>query len=401
MRDLTSGLQRDLKRVALATAIAVVLQGCSLFSKDEDLNPMAPLPKVESSFQADTLWRSSVGDGIGNFYSQLRPVVEDDVIYAAARDGDVTAFERSTGKALWSVDLADLPVNADKRSARLSGGLVSRYGKLFLGSENGQVYALSEENGEVLWQTNVPGEVVASPAVEDGRVVVLTTSGRLVALDTDEGKLQWTLAEEQPPLTLRSTGAPVITNGAVLYGRADGKVGIALLGNGQPVRQSKVADPRGATELDRMVDVDAAPLIAGDELYAIAYNGQLMARKLMTGDEVWKRKYSGYRDMAVTGNAIVLTDSRSHLFAIDRRNGLELWSNTQLENRSVTAPVIFGDYVVVGDVEGYLYWLDRSDGTIQAMQQLDSSGLYAAPLVDDETLYVQSRDGKLYALKRP
>ncbi|MGL5994389.1 MAG: outer membrane protein assembly factor BamB, partial [Aeromonas sobria] len=267
--------------------------------------------------------------------------------------------------------------------------------------ENGVVYALNAENGEVLWQTNVPGEVVASPAVEDGRVVVLTTSGRLIALDTDEGKLQWSLSEEQPPLTLRSAGAPVITNGAVIYGRADGKVGIALLANGQPVRQSKVADPRGATELDRMVDVDASPLIAGDELYAIAYNGQLMARKLMTGDEVWKRKYSGYRDLAMTGNAIVLTDSRSHLFAVDRRNGLELWSNTKLENRTVTAPVIFGDYVVVGDVEGYLYWLDRTDGTIKAMQQLDSSGLYAAPLVDGDTLYVQSRDGKLYALKRP
>ena len=96
------------------------------------------------------------------------------IVYAAARDGDVTAFERASGKELWSVDLADLPINADKRSARLSGGLVSRYGKLFLGSENGVVYALNEANGEVLWQTTVPGEVVASPAVEDGRVVVLS-----------------------------------------------------------------------------------------------------------------------------------------------------------------------------------------------------------------------------------
>ncbi|MFM4940423.1 outer membrane protein assembly factor BamB [Aeromonas enteropelogenes] len=389
------------KMMALGAAVSFALQGCSLFSSEEDLTPMAPLPQVTSSFTADTVWSSTVGDGIGNFYSQLKPVVEEDRIYAAARDGDVTAFDRASGKKLWSVDLADLPINADKRSARLSGGLVARYGKLFLGSENGVVYALNEENGEVLWQTSVPGEVVASPAVEDGRVVVLTTSGRLVALDTDEGKLQWSLSEEQPPLTLRSTGAPIITNGAVIYGRADGKVGIALLSNGQPVRQSKVADPRGATELDRMVDVDASPLIAGDELYAIAYNGQLMARKLMSGDEVWKRKYSGYRDLALTGNAIVLTDSRSHLFAIDRRNGLELWSNTQLENRTVTAPVILGDYVVVGDVEGYLYWLDRTDGTIQAMQQLDSSGLYSAPLVDGDTLYVQSRDGKLYAIKRP
>lgn len=389
------------KKMALGVAVSLALQGCSLFSSEEDLTPMAPLPVVESAFSADTQWSSSVGDGIGDFYSQLQPVVEEDHIYAAARDGDVTAFDRNSGETLWSVDLADLPINADKRSARLSGGLVSRYGKLFLGSENGVVFALNEANGEVLWQTTVPGEVVASPAVEDGRVVVLTTSGRLVALDTDEGKLQWTLSEEQPPLTLRSASTPVITNGAVLYGRADGKVGIALLSNGQPVRQSKVADPRGATELDRMVDVDASPLIAGDELYAIAYNGQLMARKLMTGDEVWKRKYSGYRDMAVTGNAIVLTDSRSHLFAVDRRNGLELWSNTQLENRTVTAPVVLGDYVVVGDVEGYLYWLDRTDGSIKAMQQLDSSGLYAAPLVDGDTLYVQSRGGKLYAIKRP
>ncbi|MNB94043.1 Outer membrane protein assembly factor BamB precursor [compost metagenome] len=389
------------KKMALGVAVSLALQGCSLFSSEEDLTPMAPLPVVESAFSADTQWSSSVGDGIGDFYSQLQPVVEEDHIYAAARDGDVTAFDRNSGETLWSVDLADLPINADKRSARLSGGLVSRYGKLFLGSENGVVYALNEANGEVLWQTTVPGEVVASPAVEDGRVVVLTTSGRLMALDTDEGKLQWTLSEEQPPLTLRSASTPVITNGAVLYGRADGKVGIALLSNGQPVRQSKVADPRGATELDRMVDVDASPLIAGDELYAIAYNGQLMARKLMTGDEVWKRKYSGYRDMAVTGNAIVLTDNRSHLFAVDRRNGLELWSNTQLENRTVTAPVVLGDYVVVGDVEGYLYWLDRTDGSIKAMQQLDSSGLYAAPLVDGDTLYVQSRGGKLYAIKRP
>ncbi|MFC5707329.1 outer membrane protein assembly factor BamB [Aeromonas eucrenophila] len=394
-------MRNSYKRMALGAAVALALQGCSLFSSEEDLTPMAALPVVTSSFSAETRWSSSVGDGIGDFYSQLQPVVEEDHVYAAARDGDVTAFDRANGKVLWSVDLADLPVNADKRSARLSGGLVSRYGKLFLGSENGVVYALNEANGEVLWQTTVPGEVVASPAVEDGRVVVLTTSGRLIALDTDEGKQQWSLSEEQPPLTLRSAGAPVITNGAVIYGRADGKVGIALLSNGQPVRQSKVADPRGATELDRMVDVDAAPLIAGDELYAIAYNGQLMARKLMTGDEVWKRKYSGYRDMAVTGNAIVLTDSRGHLFAVDRRNGLELWSNTQLENRSVTAPVVLGDYVVVGDVEGYLYWLDRTDGTIKSMQQLDSSGLYAAPLVDGDTLYVQSRGGKLYALARP
>ncbi|MEW7864280.1 outer membrane protein assembly factor BamB [Aeromonas diversa] len=389
------------KKVVLGAAVSLALQGCSLFNSDEDVNPMAPLPTIESAFQGETDWSSSVGGGIGDFYSQLRPAINGDRIYAASRDGDVTALERSNGDEVWSIDLADLEINADKRSARLSGGLTLAYGKIFLGSENGVVYALSEEKGEVLWQVKVPGEVVASPAVADGRVVVLTTSGQLIALDSEDGKQLWSLSEEQPPLTLRSAAMPIITNGAVLYGRADGRVGIALLSNGQPVRQSKVADPRGATELDRMVDVDATPLVAGDELYAIAYNGQLVARKLLSGDEVWKRKYSAYRDMAVSGDDIFITDSRSHLFAVDKRNGLELWSNTKLENRTVTAPVVLGDYVVVGDVEGYLYWIDRFDGTIKAMQELDSSGLYAAPLVDGDTLYIQSRSGKLYAIKRP
>ncbi|MGL5285817.1 MAG: outer membrane protein assembly factor BamB [Aeromonas sp.] len=394
-------MRNQYKKLVLGAAVALVLQGCSLFGGDEDLTPMAPLPQIQSAFEADTAWSSSVGGGIGDFYSQLRPALDGSRIYAASRDGDVTALDASNGDKVWRVDLSDLDVNADKRSARISGGVVAAYGKLFLGSENGVVYALSEENGDVLWQATVPGEVVASPAVGDGRVVVLTTSGTLIAFDSESGKQEWSLTEEQPPLTLRSVAQPVITNGAVLYGRADGKVGIALLSNGQPVRQSKVADPRGATELDRMVDVDSTPLVAGDELYAIAYNGQLMARKLMSGDEVWKRKYSSYRDMAADDSAIVITDSSSHLFAVDRRNGLELWSNTKLENRDVTAPVIFGDYVVVGDVEGYLYWLDRLDGTIKAMQKLDGSGLYANPLVEGDTLYIQSRGGKLFALTRP
>ena len=128
-------------------------------------------------------------------------------------------------------------------------------------------------------------------------------------------------------------------------------------------------------------------------------NGQLMARKLMSGDEVWKRKYSGYRDMAVTGNAIVLTDSRSHLFAVDRRNGLELWSNTQLENWTVTAPVILGDYAwwsgmwrlsVLAGPHRRLH-----QGHAAARQQWS----YAAPWWMVTPVCVQSRGGKLYAVK--
>lgn len=390
-----------LKNLAMTLVAGMVLQGCSLFNSEEDVVKMAPVPQVESRFDPEVLWSKSVGSGVGKFYSQLSPVVADDQVFAAARDGDVMAFDKQSGERKWTLDLSDQPENADKRSARLSGGLTAFYGKLFLGSENGYVYAIDQSDGTLLWSQQIPGEVLAAPVADGGRIVVVTSSGKLVALDAEKGDILWSTGDDQPKLTLRGQSTPVLAAGGVVYGRADGRIGVVLLDSGMLANVSRVASPRGATELDRMVDVDAQPVIIGDELYAVAYNGQLMARKLISGEELWKRKYSSYQNMGVGPLELVLTDAKSHVYAVDRSNGSEKWANTQLSYRNLTAPVTFGDYVVVGDGEGYLYWLDDASGRIVAMQELDSDGLYVAPVADGDVLYVQTRSGDLVALKRP
>lgn len=390
-----------LKNLAMTLVAGMVLQGCSLFNSEEDVVKMAPVPQVESRFDPEVLWSKSVGSGVGKFYSQLSPVVADDLVFAAARDGDVMAFDKQNGERKWTLDLSDQPENADKRSARLSGGLTAFYGKLFLGSENGYVYAIDQSDGTLLWSQQIPGEVLAAPVADGGRIVVVTSSGKLVALDAEKGDILWSTGDDQPKLTLRGQSTPVLAAGGVVYGRADGRIGVVLLDSGMLANVSRVASPRGATELDRMVDVDAQPVIIGDELYAVAYNGQLMARKLISGEELWKRKYSSYQNMGVGPLELVLTDAKSHVYAVDRSNGSEKWANTQLSYRNLTAPVTFGDYVVVGDGEGYLYWLDDASGRIVAMQELDSDGLYVAPVADGDVLYVQTRSGDLVALKRP
>ncbi|WP_024872849.1 outer membrane protein assembly factor BamB [Tolumonas lignilytica] len=377
---------------------SVLLYGCS---SEEDVIKMADVPVVESAFHPDTVWSHSIGSGVGKFYSHLQPVIVGDHIFAASRDGDIYAFDKQSGKKLWHIDLSDQPFFEEKRSARLSGGLAAADGHLYVGSENGQLLALSLDKGELLWHTDVGGEVLATPATDSGKVVVTTGAGQLLALEGDTGKIDWTVTSEQPNLTLRGTSAPVIAAGGVLYGRADGKIGIVLLQNGQLVNETRVATPHGQTDLDRMVDVDATPVIVDDELYAVAYNGQLISRKLISGDELWKRKYAAYQDLGVGVNDIAITDSKSHIYLVDRATGTEKWSNTQLEYRNVTAPLVLGDYVVVGDNEGYLYWLSQTTGKIIAMQEVDSKGLYATPIIDDNLVYIQTRSGELVALKRP
>lgn len=375
--------------------------GLAACSSQEPVAPASPLPEISNAFTAKPRWSASVGQGVGDFYSQLRPVVDGERIFAASRDGVLAAYDRSSGKRQWQTRLDKLDINKNQRSPRISGGLSAAYGNLYFGSENGIVYAVSQADGEVRWTREVPGEVLAAPAVDEGKVVVHTSAGNLVALDSDSGAPQWLLRNEQPSLTLRSMSTPVTAGGAVLYGRADGRLGIVLLANGQPVRDTRIASPRGATELERMVDVASRPVILGDILFAIAYNGQLTAHQLISGQELWKRQYQGSRDLSTDGGRLYISDSRSHLFAVDARSGMELWSNTELENRQLTAPAVFGDHLVVGDAEGYLYWLDRQSGVLKSLQRIDSKGLYGAPVVAGDTLYVQSRSGDLVAIGQP
>ncbi|MBO1518513.1 outer membrane protein assembly factor BamB [Oceanisphaera pacifica] len=379
----------------------LLAMGLSACSSNTDVIQVSPLPDINNTLNTKATWSTSVGNGVGDFYSQLAPAVDGERIFAASRDGKLAAFDRHNGKRQWQQRLDKLAINDNQRSPRISGGLTAAYGNLYFGSENGIVYAVAQSDGEILWTQVVPGEVLAAPAVDEGKVVVHTSAGNLVALDSSTGEQQWQLRNEQPSLTLRSMATPVSVGGAVLYGRADGRLGVALLANGQPVRDTRIASPRGATELERMVDVAAKPVILGDILFTIAYNGQLTAHQLISGQELWKRQYQGSQDLSTDGRLLYISDSRSHLFAVDARSGMEVWSNTELENRQLTASAVFGDYLVAGDAQGYLYWFNRQTGVLESLQRLDSKGLYIAPLVVDDLLYVQSRSGDLVAIGQP
>jgi outer membrane protein assembly factor BamB len=116
---------------------------------------------------------------------------------------------------------------------------------------------------------------------------------------------------------------------------------------------------------------------------------------------LWQRQYSSFRQIAISGNSLFVTDVKGHVYAVDRNDGLELWSQLSLTNRGVTGPAVLGNYVVVGDFEGYLHWLDQDTGEMVARHHVDGSGIYSTPTVVNDVLYSQSRDGDLEAITVP
>lgn len=367
-----------------------LLAGCA---SEEDTIVMAPVPVVESQFTPKAEWSTTIGDGVEYYFSKLKPAYGYDKVYLASRNGLVKALNPETGKNLWSIDLeTDVP-------ARLSGGITLSYGKAFIGSENGELIALDAETGEVSWRSRVDGEILSSPLADEGMVMVHSSRGVLMAFDADSGEERWQISSEVPNLTLRGDSTPVSTSGGVFWGMANGRLAAALISKGQLLWQQPVGTPKGATEIDRLVDVDASPVVLGSRLFTLGYNGQLIAVELRTGQPAWKRNYSSATDFTTDSSRLFLVTDKDHLVAVDARSGTEVWKNTSLEHRLLSAPTIIGNYLVTGDSEGYLYWIDRSTGEFVAQQQFDESGFAVSPIEVDGSFVVVTRDGLVKKMK--
>ncbi len=125
---------------------------------------------------------------------------------------------------------------------------------------------------------------------------------------------------------------------------------------------------------------------------------ELIAVDLRSANPIWKRNYSSANDMATDGSRLFVITEKDHVVAVDARSGTELWSNNLLEHRQLTAPVVVGNYVVVGDTLGYLHWIDRSTGDFVAQQYVDDSGFAVGPTLLSDGYVLTTRNGDVKKL---
>ncbi|RUO46681.1 outer membrane protein assembly factor BamB [Pseudidiomarina aquimaris] len=387
---------------SLVIAAALGLSGCSIFG-DEELS-YKELQPFNASVQPSVQWDAGAGDGIGEFFSRLNPTVVGDHVVVADRQGMIMAFNRANGNRVWERDLqAQFAAQGEgwldgAESLRISGGLVSYGDNVVLGTENGDVIMLNGVDGSVLWHTNIKAEVVSDPALDANHVVITASNGKVVGLNAETGEERWSMVTDVPALSLRGTGAPTLASGGAIFGTANGKLTVAVLDNGQQVWEARLAIPKGATELQRLVDVDAAPISRGELIYNIAYNGQLAAVEMRTGRVVWQREYSSFQNLDMYGQTIYATDADDRVYAINVDGGIERWVNADFEGRELTAPVYYNGSIVVGDSFGYLHFIDAASGETEGRLEVGSD-VYVAPVVADNELYIQTRDGTLLAVR--
>ena len=379
-----------MKRLLVMLVVAGLLSGCSgmpLLSGADNADPPAELEQVSGDIQLEQLWSKDVGVGFNEQFVRLVPTVHGQHLLVADRKGRVTALSAESGKQLWEVDTGTL----------ISAGPGAGEGLVLVATSDGEVLALGLDDGKPVWRAQVSSEVLAVPQIDLGVVVVQTADGKVVGLGVRDGKQLWIYDRTVPVLTLRGTSTPAVERGVVIAGFASGKVAALSTERGFVAWETNVAIPKGRSELERIVDIDADPVIEGASVYVVTFQGRLAVIDVQSGDLGWTRDMSSYAGLGVDFSQVYVTDEHSNVWALARDSGASAWKQDKFRNRGLTGPEPYNDYVAVGDFEGYLHLLSRYDGHIVARARVDSKGIRATPLALGDVLYVYGNGGILTA----
>ena len=387
-----------------------VLCSCSMTQKfarwaklDKDnAEPPAPLVEFRQVLNVIELWSKNTGSGTEKQYLHLAPAIGNQKLYIVDINGNLESIDATNGNLLWSKEIkVNLPSKlkfwSDKETEEITGGPGYGEDTVMIGTSEGRLLVFAADSGKELWQTQLTSEILSAPQIHDNIVIVRTLDGKIFALDGDNGKRLWIYDRSVPNLTLRGTSRPVIVDQTVIAGFDGGRLAALDLKTGRLLWEVAVSESRGSTDLERMVDIDSTPVVSNGTVFVSTYQGDMVALQLESGREMWRRSISSYAGFSADANNVYVTDEDSTIWAFDRYSGNSVWKQDKLHARQVTGTSVLDKYIVVGDLEGYLHWLDKDSGNFVARIRPCKDRIIAKPLVVGKFLYAYCSDGKLTA----
>ena len=367
--------------------LAAVMMLVSCGSNESDIRPPAKLIDFEPSASLSQQWSVKTKAKQDKRFSRLSLAHNDGKLYAAGVDGHVMAIAADSGKTVWSRDIGQ----------DISGAVGIGNGLVLVGTYEGQVFCLAAQTGELKWQAQASSEILSAPQTNGDVVVAVTSDGQVFAFDAQTGANRWRYDHPVPVLSLRTTAAPLVSSTQVFVAFDNGQLLSLSAADGASQWSTRVGQPKGISELERLVDIDATPMLVGGILYAASFQGAIMALSRAEGRVLWRNDISTYNDLAHARDAVYVTTDDSTVVAFKRGNGDILWQHDQLYRRDIGAPAALGDYLVTIDKHGYLHMLKQEDGSFAYRFEPPGKGFRSPPLVVRDTLYLLSNNGRLSA----
>jgi outer membrane protein assembly factor BamB len=377
---------RPLCVVALLAAIAAC-------SKSKEVDQPAKLTPLAATLRADRVWKANVGDRHSAVLRLgLSLSLDGERLYAAGHRGEVVALQLASGREIWRVRLKKVP---------LSGGTAVGDGLVLIGSSDGRLFALDENNGATRWSVRLNGEVLAPAAISEKLIAVRAVDGKLHGLSPADGHELWVQQQQVPRLSLRGTARPVIVGDLVLCGFDNGKVLALNSGDGSVQWEANISPPHGRTELERLDDIDTAVRVSGRDVYSVGFQGKIAMLALDTGQIWWSHDASSYRNLTLEDDALYMATADGEVVALRTRTGAELWRQKALLHRGLSGVAVMDELnaLVTADFQGYVHWLDKATGALAARASSGKVRVSSTPLVAGNLVVVINDRGQISAFR--
>lgn len=381
--------------IVLAISSTLGLTACQKSSKPVPMNPPAPLvniaqpqnvvsPLFEQNFsKADKSQKNSKKQGIFQTNSGFLVANDTQGYVSASPDGIVIATD-THGKRLWQVQLKQT-LNAGV-ALNLDGSIA------IISDNNANMIALDRHTGKQLWQKQLPSQVLAPPIIHNNRIIALSNSGVVNGIALQSGEIIWQFSTQNPNLSVRGTASPILLdNETALVSTADGRIHAVNVQTGVPLWSRRISNAQGASEIDRLADIDATPIFDSQMLYIISYSGQLVAIDMASRQISFVKDLASLKSIAVDTQQIYTTTLSGDVIAMDKFTGHENWQSKDLSYRGLSNPVVSSNHVFVGDGLGYLHVFDKQTG--QLIDRKQTSHDIHALQFNNQRLTVQSATG--------
>ncbi len=346
----------------------------------------AELSDIKPTASLSRAWETNVGPSAPYGFS---PASDGQAIYVAGKEGRLLKIDIASGRELARAEVGQ-PISA---GVGVGDGLV------LVGTIKGEVLAFHSTDLRPAWSAKLAGEILLPPVVGYGMVAVRANNGSIALLESADGKQRWSQNYSLPALTLREAGSLALTRQALYAGQPGGKLTAMSLANGAPVWEASVGQPRGATELERIVDITGAIAVDERMVCAAAYQGRVACFDGRDGRVLWARELSGFNGVEMDGRQVYAADEHASVYAYDKERGVNLWKQAALRDRQLATPLVVGNWLVVGDYQGYVHALSRDDGSFAARASTDGSRIHGPMLALDRGFVVQTANGGVYAFK--
>ncbi len=360
---------------------------------------------LQASGELEPLWRVDAGTGSGgSAILATTPVMAEGRVYVLDAETTVRAFDAETGEEIWEVDLT--PENEDGEEGR-GGGVAYDDGRIFVTTGFGEAVALDIASGEVLWRTKAGTPYRSAPTANGGRVFTITSDNQMICISAADGEILWRHRGIVESAGILAATSPAVSGSIVIAPYSSGELFALRVENGNQLWSDSLTRTGNVTSLTELNDIAGRPVIDRGRVYAISHSGRAVSIDIRTGERVWTRNIAGVQTPWVAGGFIFLVTLEAEVVALSRRDGRIRWIH-QLqrfedeEDRDGaiewSGPVLAGDRLILVSSTGEAASLSPYTGELLGMIELPD-GVFVAPIIANETLYVLTDNARLVALR--